>query len=125
MTNELSYLSAIVARAAQEGGRSVVVDVKEIQEVLRLAESNFARHEVEMVGKHAGWINVDKLCELKSGNLRHVHVARKKGDGYDVELFYKADTFKVRAQRKRDLEQGILRDLDGIQMDRALHMEEA
>lgn len=97
MIEDIAYINALIHRAEEEGARTVPVNTKELKEICRAAESNFAKFQVQFVGKHAGWIRINELRKLRLGQKRHIQCAMKKGDGYEVEIFFKANL--------RDLEQ--------------------
>mgnify|MGYP001576325403 FL=1 len=94
----IAYLNAEVARAEQQGARSMDISLLDLKDVLRAAESGFALERSEKAGKHAGWVKPGSLAALRSGKKLFTRISRRRSDEFNTELFFAGDLQEKRQE---------------------------
>ncbi len=101
MNRTISYLNAELARAEQQGARSMDISLLDLKEILRAAESGLSRERSESAAKHAGWIKPGSLAALRSGKKLFTRISRRRSDEFNTEIFF-VDDLQVKRQEVID-----------------------
>lgn len=91
MNRTIQYLNADLARAQQQGAKTLDISTADLAEVIRLAERGASLEEVDKAKKRGGWVSPAALLAMISGKAKTVRIHRKRSDRANTQLFYAAD----------------------------------
>lgn len=87
MNKTLMFLQADMHRAINNNQRDLVVSVLDLNELLAAVAKAEGREVVEKVGHGCGWINPDKLRDLRSGKRFYATIRLRKNDEFNEQIF--------------------------------------
>lgn len=87
MNKTLMYLQADMHRAINSGQRDIVVSVLDLKELLQEVLKAEGREVAEKVGHGCGWINPEKLRDLRSGKRFYCTIRLRKNDEFSEQIF--------------------------------------
>lgn len=88
MNPTLSFLLANVARAENEGTKTLNVSIADLRELLPFVEAGMSRTRLEKPMKHVGWMRPAGVSALCKGGKRMARVSRRKDSEFNMEVFF-------------------------------------
>lgn len=87
-----SYVRAMVQRAADQGHTEVLLNIKDMQELLPYIDSGVARERLEGRMRPAGWANPTELRTLNSERRKPIRLSGRKTAERCMQV-YRCDEF--------------------------------
>ena len=88
MNRTIQFLNADLARAQQQGAKTLDISTADLAELIRLAERGAAVSEVDKAKKRGGWVSPLALHAMLTGKANTIRTHRKKSDEWCMQLFY-------------------------------------
>ena len=98
MNRTIQYLNADLARAQQQGAKTLDISTADLAEVIRLAERGAAVSEVDKAKKRGGWVSASAMNALLKGKATTIRVHRKRTDQCNMQVFYGDNLEQKRAE---------------------------
>lgn len=100
MMQTLSFLRAHIHRAQQDGASSMVVDLRDLEEIVRAAEAHTVRDQGQQAKKSAGWVRPGSLQGMRSGLITTTKIRRHRTEDHCVELFFAGNLTQIMQAQK-------------------------
>ncbi|QNJ57418.1 hypothetical protein Dolphis_112 [Pseudomonas phage Dolphis] len=88
MNRTIQYLNADLARAQQQGAKTLDISTADLAELIRLAERGASVSEVDKAKKRGGWVSPLAMHALITGKVNTIRVHRKRSDQWCVQMYF-------------------------------------
>lgn len=98
MNRTIQYLNADLARAQQQGAKTLDISVADLAEVIRLAERGASEEPLLKAKKRGGWVSPLAMHAMLNGKVNTIRVHRKRSDQWNMQMFFADSLAEKRAE---------------------------
>lgn len=100
MSRTADFIRADLARAKNQGAKTLDISTADLDELLKLADRGAVVTEAEKATKRAGWVNAGSLHSMLSGRANSARIRRRRTDQCNVQIFYSANLHEKLAEAR-------------------------
>lgn len=98
MNRTIQYLQADLARAQQQGAKTLDISTADLVELLRLAERGASEEPLLKAKKRGGWVSPSAMHALLTGKVKIIRIHRRRSDQCNMQVFYGDNLEQKRAE---------------------------